>query len=144
MLPIVHPSPRPSPKDVQIKNFEFIAGPAHLLDQIPILIAITGSVPPWSSPHLFPLNRDTWESHLSDYQDRVFMDAILNIIDVGASISHSGLLKNQSCKNLRSALDHKEVISKEINSLLAERHIHGPFEELLLPNFHCSPLGCRP
>jgi len=66
---------------------------------------------------------------------------ILNIMDVGASVGHLGLPRIQSCKNLRSALDYKGDISKEINSLLSEGHIHGPFESLLLANFHCLPLG---
>jgi len=38
-----------------------------------------------------PLNRDAWNFHLADYLDRKFVDAILNIIDVGASIGHMGL-----------------------------------------------------
>ena len=69
------------------------------------------------------------------------MEAIMNILDVGASIGHLGLPKNQLCNNLKSALDHEDIISKEINSLLLEGRIHGPFEELPWPNFRCSPLG---
>jgi len=42
---------------------------------------------------------------------------------------------------MRSALDHSAVISKEIDSLLSGGCIHGPFSELLLPNFRWSPLG---
>jgi len=67
-----------------------------------------------------PLNRDAWNFHLADYPDREFVDAILNIIDVGASIGHVGLLKSQSCRNLRLALDHSPFISNEIQALLAE------------------------
>src|SRR5882672_10489147 len=142
MLPIVHPSPHPSPKDVQIKNFEFIAGPAPPTQPNTDPHCYHWALCPPGLPHTYsPLNRDAWESHLSDYLDREFVDAILNIIDVGESIGHSGPPKNQLCKNLRSALDHKEVISKEVNSLLAEGCIHGPFEEPPLPNFRCSPLG---
>jgi len=139
---IVHPSPHPSPGDVQIKNFKFIAGPTPPTQPNTDPHCNHWDLFPPDLPHtISPLNRDAWESYLSDYPDREFMDTILNIIDVGASISHSGLPKSQLCKNLRSALDHKEVISKEINSLLAERCIHGPFEEPLLPHFHCLPLG---
>src|SRR5882724_2334125 len=65
----------------------------------------------------------------------------VNIIDVGASIGHSGPRISQSCKNLRSSIDHPDIISKDINSLLSEGRIHGPFVELPLPNFCCSPLG---
>jgi len=69
------------------------------------------------------------------------VSGLLNIIDVGASIGHSGPLMSQLCKNLRSAIDHPDIISKEINSLVSEGRIHGPFVDLPLPNFRCSPLG---
>src|SRR5882724_11785980 len=78
---------------------------------------------------------------LFDYPDHEFVNAILNIIYVGASIGHLGPQKSQLCKNLKSAMDHSAVISKEIYSLLSEGHIHGPFTQPPLPNFHCSPLG---
>ena len=67
-----------------------------------------------------PLNRDAWNFHLSDYLDHKFIDAILNIIDVGASIGHMGPPKSQLCRNIRSALDHSPVILNKIQALLAE------------------------
>ena len=57
-----------------------------------------------------PLNRDAWNFNLADYLDHKFINMILNIIDVGESIGHMGLLKSQLCRNLRSALDHSPVI----------------------------------
>src|SRR5882724_3448670 len=97
--------------------------------------------PPGLPEATSPLIREAWRSHLTDYPDSEFMNTILNIIDVGASIGHSGPQISQSCNNLRSALDHKAVISKEIDSLCSEGHMHGPFREPSLPHFHCSPLG---
>src|SRR5882724_3621379 len=88
-----------------------------------------------------PLIREAWNFHLTDYPDHKFMSAILNIIHVGASISHLGPQTLQSCNNLRSALDHSAIVSKEIDSLISGGHIHGHFKEPLLPNFRCSPLG---
>src|SRR5882724_2521746 len=128
-LPIVHPSSRPSQGDVYHTNTKFPAG-------------VVPSAHPNTNPHcnhlelclaglppaISTLNRAAWDSYLTDYLDCKFIDAILNIMDVGASVAHSGPLRIQSCKNLRSALDHKGVISKEIHSLLSEGHIHGPFE----------------
>src|SRR5882672_6890009 len=99
MLPIVHPSPRPSPKDVQIKNLEFIARPAPPVRPNTDPRCNRQALCPPGLPHTYsPLNRDAWESHLSDYLDREFVDTILNIVDVGASIGHLGLPKNQLCK----------------------------------------------
>src|SRR5882724_4824111 len=87
-----------------------------------------------------PLIRDAWRSYLADYPDSEFVSTILNIIDVKASIGHSGPQIFQSCNNLRSALDHRDIISKEIASLCSEGCIHGPFREPPLPHFCCSPL----
>jgi len=42
------------------------------------------------------LKRDTWEYYLSEYLDWSFVDFILNIIDVGASMGHMALL-NLKC-----------------------------------------------
>jgi len=92
-------------------------------------------------PAISTLNRAAWNYYLTDYLDHDFVDMILNIIDVGASVGHLDLPKIQLCKNLRSALDYKLVISNEIHSLLSEGHIHGPFESPPLANFRCSPLG---
>src|SRR5882724_3498999 len=60
---------------------------------------------------------------------------------MGESIGHSGLMISQLCNNLRSALYHNDIISKEIDSLWLEGCIHRPFSEPPLPHFHCSPLG---
>jgi len=86
------------------------------------------------------LNREAWGSYLSDYPDRCFVDSILNIIDVGASIGHLGPSRSQNCKNLQSATDFPDEISKEIESLRVLRRLHGPFKTPPLPNFRCSPL----
>jgi len=99
------------------------------------------SCPAGLPPAISPLNRDAWASNLEDYPDREFVDALLNIIDVGATIGHTGMQKHQSCKNLRSAIDYPNIISKEIDGLLEEGRIHGPFEAPPMANFRCSPLG---
>jgi len=82
-----------------------------------------------------PLNRDAWSFHLAEYPDCNFVDAVLNIINVGASIGHSGPQKPQSCNNLRVAVDHSPIISKEIYYLLSDGHIHGPLWS------HCSQIS---
>src|SRR5882724_7641496 len=97
--------------------------------------------PPGLPKAYSPLIREAWDSFLADYPDRKFVSSLLNIIDVGASIGHSGLPISQLCKNLRSAIDHPDIISKEINSLRLEGCIQRPFLEPPLPYFHCSLLG---
>jgi len=119
--PNVYPSPCPSLRDVQIMNTKFPAGaPPHTHPNTNPHCNRLALCPPGLPTAISPLNRDAWNFHLTDYPDREFVNAILNIIDVGASIGHVGLLKSQSCRNLRSALDHSPVISNEIHALLAE------------------------
>src|SRR5882672_7054154 len=159
--PVVHPSSSPSQGDVQ--NMNTIVPPTHSptylhCNHLAPGPPNTGKIPPirpntdLHCNHLAlcpsglpkassPLIREAWDSFLADYPDCEFVSGLLNIIDVGASIGHSGPPISQLCKNLRSALDHPDVISKEVDSLQLEGHTHGPFEEPPLPYFRCSPLG---
>src|SRR5467141_5004769 len=139
---LVHSSPRPSQGNVLLENtlFPVVSTPPTCPNTDPRCNHLA-SCPAGLPPAIFPLNRDAWASNLEDYPDREFVDALLNIIDVGASISHTGMQKRQSCKNLRSAVDYPNIISKEIDGLLEEGRIHGPFEAPPMVNFRCSPLG---
>src|SRR5882724_8533153 len=132
--PVVHPSPCPSLGDVQKLNTLFHDGknpPAHPNTD---LCCNRLALCPLGLPKASPLIRDKWDLLLANYPDHEFVSGLLNIIDVGASIGHSGPPISQSCKNLRSAIDHPDIVSKEINPLLSEGRIHGPFVELPLPN----------
>ena len=142
LQPVVHPSPRPSHRDVQNVNTIFPTGKnPPIRPNTDLCCNWLALCPPGLPKAYSPLIRETWDSFLADYPDSKFVSGLLNIIDVGASIGHSGMLISQSCKNLRSSIDHPDIISKEINSLLSEGRIHGPFVEPPLPNFRCSPLG---
>ena len=121
---LVHSSPHPSQGNVLLENTLFLVGP------LPPTHPNTDPhcnhlayFPAGLLPAIPPLKRDVWVAHLADYPDREFMDALLNIIDVGASIGHVGSQKSQSCKNLRSALDHLDIISKG-NQWPVERRPH--------------------
>src|SRR5882672_357374 len=159
--PVVYPSSLPSHGDVQ--NMNTIVPPTHSPTNLHCNHLApgppnTGKIPPicpstdmrcnrlaLCPPSLpkasSPLIREAWDFFLANYPDREFVSGLLNIIDVGASIGHSGPPISQLCKNLRSALDHPDVISKEVDSLWLEGRIHGPFEEPPLPYFRCLPLG---
>lgn len=87
------------------------------------------------------LVRDAWAYHLADYPDRVFVDSLLHIIDFGASLGFIGDEKDQSCKNLTTAIQQPTTIQKDLSDLLSRSRIHGPFPSPPLPHFRCSPLG---
>ena len=90
------------------------------------MLQLPGIMPIWPTQGFLPLIRDAWDLNLTNYTDCKFVSGLLNIIDVGASIGHSGLPISQLCKNFRSALDHPDIISKEIQTLRSEGRIHGP------------------
>ena len=88
------------------------------------------------------LRRDAWAFFLQDYPDRVFIDAILHIIDHGCDIGFLGDQNiSQLCSNLSSMFLHPEAIVSDINLQLSHGRISGPFNMPPLPDFHSSPLG---
>ena len=139
---LVHSSPHTSQGNVLLENtlFPVVSTPPTHPNTNPCCNSLA-SCPAGLPPAISPLKRATWASYLAEYPDREFVSTLLNIIDVGASIGHVGTQKSQSCKNLQSALDHPDIISKEIDSLLKDGRIHGPFEAPPLAHFRCSPLG---
>jgi len=128
-LPIVHPSSRPSQGDVYCTNTKFPAG-------------VVPSAHSNTNPHcnhlalcpaglrlaISTLNRAAWDFYLTDYLDCKFIDMILNIMDVGASVGHLGLPRIQLCKNLRSALDHKGLFQRKY-MLFCQRDTSWTFRE---------------
>ena len=100
--------------------------------------ADTSSLPCVSST----LRRDAWAFFLQDYPDRIFVDAILHIIDCSCDIGFLGDWNIcQLCSNLSSAVLHPEAIVSDINLQLSCGRISGPFDMPPLPNFRSSPLG---
>src|SRR5882672_12257017 len=109
--PVVYPSPHPSHRDVQ--NMNTIVPPTHPRTDLHCNCLApgppnTGKIPttrpntdlhcnhlalcPSSLPKASsPLIREAWDLFLADYPDREFVNGLLNIMDVGASIGHSGL-----------------------------------------------------
>jgi len=116
--PVVHPSPHPSLGDVQNLNTLFLDGNnPPTCPNTNLCCNSLAFCPPGLPKASSPLIRDAWDFLLADYPDHKFVSGLLNIIDVGASIGHSGPPSSQSCKNLRSVIDHKDIISKEIDFL---------------------------
>src|SRR5882672_11506445 len=135
--PVVYPSSHPSHGDVQ--NMNTIVPPTHSPTNLHCNLLApgppnTGKIPPihpntdmccnrlaLCPPSLpkasSPLIREAWDLFLANYPEHEFVSGLLNIIDVGASIGHLGPPVSQSCKNLRSAIDHPDAISKEVDYL---------------------------
>jgi len=105
--PVVHPSPCPSLGDVQKFNTLFFDGNnPPTCPNTDLCCNSLALCPPGLPKASSPLIRDAWDLLLANYPDCEFISGLLNIVDVGASIGHLGPLMSQSCKNLRSAIDH--------------------------------------
>src|SRR5882672_7018987 len=112
--PFVHPSSCPIQRDEQSTNYLFPTGvPPPTRPNTDPRCNCVALCPSGLPAAISPLIREAWSSHLADYLDHKFINAVLNIIDVGASIGHLGPQISQSCNNLRSALDHRSVISRK-------------------------------
>src|SRR5882724_8807696 len=96
---LVHSSPHPSQGNVLLENTVFPVGP--LPPTCPNTDPCSNHLayfPAGLLPAISPLKRDVWAAHLTEYPDRKFVDALLNIIDVGASIGHVGTQKYQPAR----------------------------------------------
>jgi hypothetical protein len=95
---------------------------------------------------LSPLHINAWDHYLHDYPDRTFVAMLLQIISFGANLGFIGDQHPQSCKNLRSAVEHNALVGSSIEVLTSSGHAAGPFPSPPLSNFRCSPLsvvGCK-
>ena len=87
------------------------------------------------------LKRAAWDFHLADYPDRHFVRSLLHIIDFGCSIGFSGEEKLQISPNLKSARDFPDSITTDLNILVSENRVAGPFTLPPHPFFRVCPLG---
>ena len=95
------------------------------------------------TPHMSsPLCIDAWEHYLHEYPDRTFVATLLQIISFGANLGFIGDHHPQSCKNLKSAVEHDAFVGSSIEELTSSGHAAGPFTSPQLSNFHCSPRPC--
>ena len=92
-----------------------------------------------------PLIAASWRRALAAYPDRKAADLILDIIEHGADIGYVGDRRGRlHCRNLPSAREHPEAITKDIDEEVAAGRIAGPFRHPPVPNLVISPLGCVP
>ncbi|KAG9223888.1 hypothetical protein CCMSSC00406_0007750 [Pleurotus cornucopiae] len=94
-----------------------------------------------SSPVQSTLVQLQWAHYLAEYPDPEFVLALLHIIQFGAAIGFDGTDKPQNCRNLKTAIEHPEVIDKDIRVLQSNGRICGPLSSPPHSAFRASPLG---
>ena len=75
--------------------------------------------------------------------DRQETQYLIHGFTYGFSLQYEGNRESQAAKNLKSAIEHPDVVSKKLQKELAAGHIAGPFD-CPPPNLKISPLGVVP
>ena len=90
-----------------------------------------------------PVSIDNFSLALEGHPDQELCNYLINGLTNGFDIGYHGPHSPSLPKNLRSALEHEEAVTKAICKELHRKHTSGPFQEPPIPNLHCSPLGSR-
>ena len=86
-------------------------------------------VDPWLCAISTPLKVDEWVTLLSSYPDKSFVDYILVGITEGFRIGYKSRNKLQSTNwNMRSALEHPQVVQKYLDTEVRTGWVLGLFE----------------
>lgn len=90
-----------------------------------------------------PVNADRLEECLSGY-DPEKASYLVNGFRHGFQFHFEGYTHQKFCNNLKSALEHPEIIDKKLGKELLASRIAGPFKIVPYDHFHISPLGVVP
>ena len=128
---------------------------AHHVNSVPVnSVRVTDSV---NSEHLIdgadfcplpdgavtPIDIDKFESCLATHPDQQTVEYLCHGLRNGFDIGFQDNACATQPRNLRSALDYPEDVSKAILKEVKNKHTAGPFATPPIPNLHCSPLGSR-
>jgi ribonuclease HI len=90
------------------------------------------------------MNARNWEVLLALHPDREAVRIAIEGIKFGAKILYAGPLKGRTAANLKSADDHREAVSKDIDKEVKAGRIAGPFPCPPATPFVVSPIGTVP
>ena len=91
-----------------------------------------------------PLKLHAFMQLLRDYEDKVIVAEIHDILSYGASIGFTGSHHSRFTPNAVSAIKHADVLRKSILKEVANGFTVGPFLNPPFSNFVVSSLGVRP
>lgn len=103
-------------------------------------------VPPVLMGNSTPLREEEWRARLQEHPDTRLKDYVLRGIQEGFRVGYD--YRNHKCKrvkdNLRSALEHPDVVCKYIAEECADGRLLGPFSPDSLPAVQVSRFGVIP
>ena len=91
-----------------------------------------------------PVRVSSLAAELRSYPDQPFVAFLIEGFSKGFSIGYKGPLISHRPLNLRSAIDHPDVIDTYIAAECCSGHTAGPFPAPPFPSFNVSPLGAVP
>ena len=91
-----------------------------------------------------PINIKVLQSLLINHSDKSLVNFILEGFRFGFSIGFAGNISSDPVRNLLSARNNPEAVSKAIEKELIRGHTSGLFLYPPLAPLHCSPLGAVP
>ena len=91
-----------------------------------------------------PIDVDVLEHELSSHPDCNFVNCLLNSLRFGTRIAYTGPHLPQVSRNLISASQHPEVVSRNIDKEVTLGWVAGPFSSPPLPLLQCHPIGVVP
>ena len=82
--------------------------------------------------------------YLQKYPDKIVATALANGFKNGSPLCYEGPIQSYVSKNLKSALEHKEIVHQKINNEISNGRVEGPFKYPHFKHFRVSPIGLVP
>ena len=102
-------------------------------------------LPPGLSRNPSPLQWETWKELLQEHSDRLYANYIVSGLREGFRIGFSyGTAKWKSSKNMESAWEHPDVVSRYLQKERDEGRVVGPFNPVDFPEVRISRFGIIP
>ena len=93
---------------------------------------------------LTPLRHSQFESELVNHPDKTWTHWLLSSIRNGVALGYDGPCGPSEAHNLKSALEHTQVIDEELRKKCLVGRIFGLFSSRPIKNLKCSGLGAVP
>ena len=81
---------------------------------------------------------------LHEHTDDRFTSTLISGLTHGFHIGYSGPRSPLYAKNLRSTLEHADVVDEALSKEMAEHRLSGPYSHAPYPNLRTSGLGVVP
>ena len=105
----------------------------------------TPKIPPIACRVTTPLVFTTWRHFLATHPDQemvqFFLQGLVTGFKVGFNYHHASLRPTK--KNLRSALEHPDVVQEYLKNEIREKRVIGPFEKGMIPLAQINRFGVK-